>query len=73
MAGLIFIEPKSKMENDLIHLSKLGIEITAEYFANDFERQIQQTFQATKLPSQFQIATLEAIGSSPRGITAKTT
>ena len=51
MAGLIFIEPKSKMENDLIHLSKLGIEITAEYFANDFKKANSTDFSSlTKLP-----------------------
>jgi hypothetical protein len=62
---LIYIEPKSQSENDLIHLSKLGIEITAEYFANGFKKANATDFSSlTKLPSQFQEATLLSISSS---------
>ena len=73
MAGLIFIEPKSKMENDLIHLSKLGIEITAEYFANDFKKANSTDFSSlTKLQS-VPNSDFRANWLVSRGITAKTT
>ncbi len=64
-AKLVYIEPKSKSENDLIHLSQRGIETTAEYFANGFKKANATDFSSlTKLPSQFQEATLSSISSS---------
>ena len=48
-----------------MHLSKLGIETTAEYFANGFKKSNATDFSSlTKLPSQFQATTLSSIGSS---------
>ena len=64
-AKLIYIEPRSKSENDLIHLAQRGIETTAEYFANGFKKANATDFSSlTKLPSQFQEATLASISSS---------
>ena len=64
-AKLVYIEPKAKSENDLIQLSKIGIETTAEYFANGFKKANATDFSSlTKLPSLFQEATLISISNS---------